>query len=243
LNKSTSTDLARSLLTLNVTMNKIKSIAVVLIVIVGLGLQAKADVFNFNLNSGNTAISGFAGPYANVNINLTSSTTATITFTSLTNSGNIYLMGDGSSVALNVNAATFTVGTITGTNGGTGFTPGAWTANFGSQQVDGWGHFNFTIDSDDGYTHTSDQITFTLTRTSGTWANAASVLFLNDGGQLAASHIFPALYPADANNNFYNNMTGYAAGNGSNVPDGGTTVMLLGTALGALGMARRFLRS
>ncbi len=26
------------------------------------------------------------------------------------------------------------------------------------------------------------------------------------------------------------------------VPDGGTTVMLLGTALGALGMARRFLR-
>jgi len=31
--------------------------------------------------------------------------------------------------------------------------------------------------------------------------------------------------------------------NGASVPDGGTTVMLLGAALGALGMARRFLMS
>jgi hypothetical protein len=30
---------------------------------------------------------------------------------------------------------------------------------------------------------------------------------------------------------------------GGQVPDGGTTVMLLGAALGALGMARRFLKS
>jgi hypothetical protein len=32
-------------------------------------------------------------------------------------------------------------------------------------------------------------------------------------------------------------------GSGTGVPDGGTTAMLLGTALGALGMARRYLRS
>jgi hypothetical protein len=32
-------------------------------------------------------------------------------------------------------------------------------------------------------------------------------------------------------------------GGGNGVPDGGTTVMLLGAALGALGMARRFLKS
>jgi hypothetical protein len=30
---------------------------------------------------------------------------------------------------------------------------------------------------------------------------------------------------------------------GVGVPDGGTTVMLLGAALGALGMARRFLKA
>ena len=32
-------------------------------------------------------------------------------------------------------------------------------------------------------------------------------------------------------------------GNPPGVPDGGTTVMLLGAALGALGMARRFLKA
>jgi len=38
-------------------------------------------------------------------------------------------------------------------------------------------------------------------------------------------------------------VTGFAGENGGSVPDGGTTVMLLGAALGALGMARRFLMS
>jgi hypothetical protein len=38
-------------------------------------------------------------------------------------------------------------------------------------------------------------------------------------------------------------MTGWALLNPTNsVPDGGATVMLLGAGLGALGMARRFLR-
>ena len=35
----------------------------------------------------------------------------------------------------------------------------------------------------------------------------------------------------------------FGPGGGNGVPDGGTTVMLLGAALGALGMARRFLMS
>ena len=36
--------------------------------------------------------------------------------------------------------------------------------------------------------------------------------------------------------------TGYAATTGEvSVPDGGTTIMLLGVAFGALGMARRYL--
>jgi VPDSG-CTERM motif len=36
---------------------------------------------------------------------------------------------------------------------------------------------------------------------------------------------------------------GGVPGGGTGVPDGGTTVMLLGAALGALGVARRYLRS
>jgi hypothetical protein len=35
----------------------------------------------------------------------------------------------------------------------------------------------------------------------------------------------------------------WLSGGGAGVPDGGTTVMLLGAALGALGMARRYLKS
>jgi len=221
-------------------MNKLKYIAAVVIGIAGLGLQqAKADVCSFNLTTGNTGLNGFSGPFVNVTINQVGNT-ATITFTSLVKNGNIYLMGDGSSIALNVNAASFSVGTITGTNAGSGFTPGGFTANFGSQQVDGFGHFNFTIDSFDGFTHSSDSITFTLTNLSGTWNSCHDVLTLNDALQIAAAHIFVTAFPANAANGAL--ATGFAAGNGQGVPDGGATVMLLGAALGSLGMVRRFLK-
>ena len=57
-----------------------------------------------------------------------------------------------------------------------------------------------------------------------------------------AAHIFVAAFPADPNAGAL--ATGFAANGGAiNTPDGGTTVMLLGVALGALGMARRFLMS
>jgi len=221
-------------------MKTLKFIAPLLIALVALGLQqAKADTYSFDLSTGNPGISGFTGPYVNVNVNLTSSTTATITFTSLTNSGNIYLMGDGSTNALNVNASSFTVGTVTGTNNGGG-TPGPFTVNnFSGQTVDGFGSFNLTIDSFDGFGHSSDSTTFTLTNTSGSWANAMAVLFANAGGSLAAAHIFVAV---DGTTYVNLNATGYAA-NGGQVPDGGTTVMLLGAALGALGLVRRHLTS
>src|SRR5262249_51786514 len=137
-------------------------------------LPAHADIISFDLGSGNSAISGFTGPYAHVQVNRTSSTMATITFTSLTNSGNIYLLGDGGSVGVNVNASSFTLGTITGSNAGTGFTPGPWSDG-GAGNEDGFGSFNQTINSFDGFTHSSDMIAFDITNTSGTWAAAANV--------------------------------------------------------------------
>jgi hypothetical protein len=222
-------------------MSKIKYIAAVLMAIAGFGLQqAKADTCSFNITTGNAALSGNPGPYAHVVINLTSATTATITFTSLQNSGNIYLMGDGGSVAVNVNASTFTLGAVTGTNSGAGFSPGGYT-NGGSGNEDGFGSFNLRINSFDGFTHSADHITFSLTNTSGTWASCANVLIANASGWLAGAHIFVTTFPANAANGA--SVTGFAAGSGPAVPapDGGTTVMLLGAALGALGMARRFL--
>src|SRR5215469_11051680 len=82
--------------------------------------RASADSV-FDLTSGNSALTGFAGPYAVVDVHLDSSTVATITFTSLTNAGDIYLLGDGGKVGVNVNATSFVLGFITGSNAGTGF--------------------------------------------------------------------------------------------------------------------------
>jgi len=194
---------------------------------------AKADSITFDLTTGNSAISGFTGPYASVLVNRTSATTATITFTSLTADGNIYLLGDGGSVAVNVNATSFTLGPITGSNAGTGFTPGPYSDG-GSGNEDGFGSFNQTINSFDGYTHSSDSISFSLTDTSGTWASAMAVLLANSGGSLAAAHIFVTADPANGSNGAL--ATGFAA-NGT-VPDSGTTGALLGFALVGIGSLR-----
>ena len=108
--------------------------------------------------------------------------------------------------------------------------------------MDGFGVLNQTINSFDGFTHSSSTISFTLTNTSGTWSSAASVLVANANGARAAAHIFVTKLPVNSRNGAL--ATGFAANGGAQqVPDGGATVMLLGAALGALGMARRFLKS
>jgi hypothetical protein len=190
-------------------MNRTKYISAVLIAIAGLGLlQAKADTFSSDLGVGNSAISGFSGPYANVLVTLTSPTTATVRFTSLTNSGNIYLFGSQGSADVNVNATSFTLGNISGSNAGTGFSPGPYSQG-GTGNIDGFGPFNGQVDSFNGFTNSSDTISFDLTNTSGTWASASSVLTPNSDGFDAAAQIFVTSSPAKASNGAL--ATGYAA--------------------------------
>jgi hypothetical protein len=220
-------------------INKIKYLAAVLIAIAGFGLQQANAItmFTSSLNQGNSAISGFAGPYGNVTVVLMSSTTAIVAFTNNTVAGNTYLFGASGAVALNVNATTFSVSNITASNSGTGFTPGPFTV--GSGQEDGFGMFNLQISSFDGTGHSSSMISFMLTDTSGIWGSPAQVLAFNSNGFDAAAHIFVMTSPANASISAL--ATGFAGeGTAVVVPDGGTTVMLLGAALGALGMARRF---
>jgi len=230
-------------------MNKIKCIAVVLIGIAGLALeQAKADTYDFNLSSPNSAISPYTGPYVAVHIDLNAAgTQATVTFTSLSNGSNYYLMGDGGSFDLNTNGAA-TVSAVSYTQGAfmIGFNAASSTILNGSGNVDGFGTFNNTNASFDGFDHAFSQVSFTLTRNSGSWANAMSVLTANGNGALAAAHIFVATIRADGKVYQVDGAlaTGFAANGGSvSIPDGGTTVMLLGMALGALGMVRRYLTS
>jgi len=225
-------------------MNKIKYLAAVLIGIAGLGLQqAKADSVTYVLGSGNTAIAGFPGPYVQLVVTLNGPNSATLTYTSLSNGTNTYLMGDGGTVAANVNATSFSVvggtGGVTLANSGTGFTTGPVTG-FTSGTEDGFGNMNLQVNLFDGFTHSATSVSFTLTNLSGSWGSALDVLTNNNLGLLAGAHIFVTTNVGGVNASNGALATGFAANGGAGAPDGGTTVMLLGMALGVLGMARRF---
>ena len=203
-------------------MKKLKYIAPILIAVACLGLQhAKADFVDYTLVTSNSPGTLGAGPFGTVHVDLTAGV-ATITFTA--QSG--YLFVDGGSVAVNVNASAWTIGNFKSN--------GEPVSSDGAGNEDGFGSFNQKVSMQDS-SHGASMIRFTLTNTSGTWLSAANVLAFNLQNWLIAAHI-------QIQNGTGN--TGFAAGpGGGSVPDGGTTVMLLGAALGALGLARRFLRS
>jgi hypothetical protein len=202
-------------------------------------LPAKADMISYDLTIGNpgvTGVSGEAPPYVTVIVDLTSSTSATITFHSDTSGGLTYLMGGQGAVGVNVNAQSWSLGPITESNaGGAFFTPGP-VSGAPAGNEDGFGSFNQTFDSFDGYQHSSDTITITLNDTSGTWSGAANVLTGNASGFVAAAHIFvedPNNVPGGALG------TGYAVnGTSISVPDGGSTMILLGCTLVGLAKSR-----
>ena len=188
--------------------------------IAGLGLQ-QAQAFQSILNVSN--LSGATGPFGTVDISV-SGQTATITFTAAAG----YSFGDGSSAAVELNSNSFTPGTIS---------PGNSPTFALNQTADGFGNFDLAVDQHDFSVHLSS-ITFTVTNTDigVTWlADGSNVLEFNEKDFDAAAHIF-----SDALG-----KTGFAGeGPGTpTVPDGGTTVMLLGAALSALGIVRRYLKS
>jgi VPDSG-CTERM motif len=229
-------------------MHKIKCLAAVLIGIAGLALQqAKADtVASISLGAPNSAIAGFPSPYATVDITMAANgLSATVTFTALQNATNTYLMGDGGSAALNVNGS-FSLSLLSASNPYAGFTVGTPVSG-GAGNEDGFGSMSLTINMPDGWPSSAKTISFTVTNTGTAWTGITTgsnkMLLANNKGFIAAAHIFVGGNPPDANAQALS--TGFAGnGNTSNtVPDGGATVMLLGMALGALGMVRRYLIS
>jgi hypothetical protein len=203
-------------------MNKIKYIAAVLICIAGLGLQqAKADLFTSILNIGPNDSTGIN--YGTVTVSLTGQT-ATITFQS--NTALDYHFIDSNIASVNVNASTFNFAIVNDPFFNSVAIPG--------NNVNGFGTFDLSIKNDGGFNNAIDTLSFTVTNTSGTWASAADVLEFNSQGFDAAAHVATK----------GGSLTFFVAENGEGVPtpDGGTTVTLLGLGLGALGMARRFVK-
>jgi len=206
------------------------------------GRSALADTVTYNLGAGNPAITpaAYGLPYGTVLVNLTSSTTATITFTAASG----YLFLDSSIADVNVNATSWTVSGLTGTNSISGF-GGPALANGSSGNVDGWGIFNQTFNESDGFMDALQTVTFTLTDTSGTWAHATNVLTGNNDGNLLAAHVGECnVNPCTFTGGSFAN-TGYASETGAiNIPTPEpSSLALFGTGiLGIAGMVRRRVR-
>jgi len=221
-------------------VKKLKYVAPILIAVACLGLQqAKADTSTFFLASSN--VGGFNNiDMVKVSITTNGTNQATVSFTSQTaNVGGtnyIFMIGSVNAFDLNTSAAATTGNYVFTQPAGGGFSPPSVTGPNGSGQVAQWGAFNNTNTMFNGFSTAVSGVTFTLTRSAGMWGSAASVLLANALNQYAAAHIFITLAPGNLSNQAI--YTGFAS-----VPDGGMTVMLLGVALGALGIVRRFIMS
>lgn len=191
--------------------------------------NAWASPFDFDLGFGNSAISGYAGPYASVNVDLNASgDTATITFDSYSNESYMYYMGATGAAAVNVNCdpSDYAV---------TNITPSVDFADGGSGQESGFGKFNQTIDGKDAsFKDITTQIIFDLVRTTGTWGSAGEVLKTNLNGNLAAAHI---LVWDDSLGKIV--ATGYAGDGAASVPEPSTLLLLGASLVGLAGISRK----
>jgi len=195
--------------------------------------QASANAI-YTLGTTDISIPG-GGPYATAEIDLTSSTTANIIFTGLTSPGSPFDKFGIGNPALNVNGTGFTVSNVK--EDGVSISDSTSSGN-----EDGFGSFNLIVDtSNNGSSSYLQKVSFTLTDSTADWLTATSVVTGNDQGSLLASHVFVFNSdgtPAGLTGFIHDSSVTTITGNGG-VPDGASTVTLLGMALTGMGLLRK----
>jgi VPDSG-CTERM motif len=215
-------------------MNKIKYIAAVLIGIAGLGLQqAKADTFTLTSDHCTGGCGPQPGGFGTVtltqvgaNVNVTVNLINGNQFVKTGSGGSMYFLFDNAGITLanitNISPA------LLGGNPLSAFQGPIMADGTGTWQ---WG-IGCALCPNGGAGAFPGPLSFTVTNTT---LAAMEVGHLVNG---VGIEIFVADILSGTNGN-----TGPVDAHGGMVPDGGATVMLLGTALGMLGVVRRYLFS
>jgi hypothetical protein len=195
---------------------------------------ARAD-FVYNLVDPTFAVPvGQPSPYGTVTVHLTDSTHAVITFTANDPAGTYNYSFIGNAAAVNVNGA-FSISPITLVDAPEGgATPVLDKIDSSPPQING-SSYEVIINLKGGFADGADQIQFTLTKSTGTWASESAVL---DG---IAAHIAYCIGTcADATDTgFVSGVPAPPGGNQNGVPEPSTWAMMLLGFLGVGFMAYR----
>ena len=215
-------------------MNKLKYLPILFIIAIAVSSAPFAQAISYDLNEDHSSGGLGTAPYGIVTLTQNG---GNVDFgITLTAGYKFILSGAGDQEYFKFNGTGVAVGDIINISQNfPGFTLSAATGTFNG---DGTGNFTFGITSDHGNGGSPPQFAGPI---SFSVANATIADFTNQnnlGFLFAADLLAPNgnTGPVGAEPTDMINPLG-------TVPDGGTTLMLLGAALGSLGMARRFLKS